>query len=181
MRQAHDDPSVRDAETVARSLRTDVDNGLTAQEAERRLAEVGRNELHVTPPPSVWRRISRQFRDPLVYLLLAAIAISLSVWAIEGETGIPVDAIVIALIVVINAVLGFLQEVKAANAVAALARMTESTSAVVRDGRPRRIPSSELVPGGRARARRGRRGRRGCAPARSGRAAREGGLAHGRE
>jgi len=147
MRQAHDDPSVLDTETVARSLRTDVDNGLAAREAERRLAEVGRNELRVTPPPSVWRRILRQFRDPLVYLLLAAIAISLSVWAIEGETGIPVDAIVIALIVVINAVLGFLQEVKAANAVAALARMTESASAVVRDGRPQRIPSSELVPG----------------------------------
>jgi len=147
MRQAHDDPSVRDAETVARSLRTDVDNGLTALEAQRRLVEVGRNELRVTPPPSVWSRILRQFRDPLVYLLLAAIAISLSVWAIEGVTGLPVDAIVIALIVVINAVLGFLQEVKAANAVAALARMTESTSAVVRGGRPRRIPSSELVPG----------------------------------
>ncbi len=147
MRQAHDDPSVRDAETVARSLRTDVDNGLTAQEAERRLAEVGRNELRVTPPPSVWRRILGQFQDPLVYLLLAAIAVSLSVWAIEGETSIPIDAIVIALIVVINAVLGFLQEVKAANAVAALARMTESTSGVVRGGRPRRIPSSDLVPG----------------------------------
>jgi magnesium-transporting ATPase (P-type) len=90
MRQEHDDPSVRDAEAVARSLRTDVDNGLTAREAERRLAEVGRNQLRVTPPPSVWRRVLRQFQDPLVYLLLAAIAVSLSVWAIEDETGIPV-------------------------------------------------------------------------------------------
>jgi magnesium-transporting ATPase (P-type) len=88
-----------------------------------------------------------QFQDPLIYLLLAAIAISLVAWVIEGQVGLPVDAIVIMLIVVINAVLGYAQEAKAENAVAALAQMTAVTSTVMRDGQVTRVPSTELVRG----------------------------------
>ena len=93
-----------------------------------------------------WRTLA-QFQDPLIYLLLAAVAISLVAWAIEGREGWPVDALVIALIVVLNAVLGYSQEAKAESAVAALARMTAVTSAVVRDGQELRVPSAELVRG----------------------------------
>ena len=79
--------------------------------------------------------------------MLGAIAVALVAWLIEGREGLPVDAMVIAIVVVANAVLGFAQEARAANAVAALARMTAVTSSVLRDGERRRIPSAELVPG----------------------------------
>jgi Ca2+-transporting ATPase len=141
------DPSILDVEEVVRSLATDLERGLASEEAARRLARDGPNELRAAPPVPAWRRILAQFRDPLVYLLLVAIAISLVAWAIEGRHGWPVDALVIAVVVVANAVLGFVQETRAESAVAALARMTEASSAVVRDGESRRIPSAQLVKG----------------------------------
>jgi magnesium-transporting ATPase (P-type) len=142
-----DDPSVVAIDEVVRLLGTDPARGLTSEEAARRLAADGPNELRAAPPVSAWRRILAQFREPLVYLLLAAIAISLAAWLIEGRHGWPVDAIVIAAVVVANAVLGYVQEARAESAVAALARMTEATSTVVRDGQSRRIPSARLVRG----------------------------------
>ena len=142
-----DDPSIKDANEVARALGTDLEHGLTSAEAARRLAAEGPNELRSAPPVPVWRRVLAQFQDPLIYLLLAAIAISLVAWIIEGQVGLPVDAIVIMLIVVINAVLGYAQEAKAENAVAALAQMTAVTSTVIRDGQVTRVPSAELVCG----------------------------------
>ena len=142
-----DDPSVKDASEVARALGADLDRGLTSQEASRRLAQNGRNELRTAPRVPAWRRVLSQFQDPLVYLLLGAIAIALVAWAIEGFAGWPVDAIVITAIVLLNAGLGHVQEAKAADAVAALARMTAVTSAVVRDGQSLRVPSAELVRG----------------------------------
>ncbi|MFO1363378.1 MAG: cation-translocating P-type ATPase [Burkholderiales bacterium] len=142
-----DDPSVLDVEDVLRALGTDAENGLSSDEASRRLAADGPNELRAAPPIPVWRRVLAQFQDPLIYLLLAAIGVSLVAWAIEGRAGWPVDAIVIALIVVVNAVLGFAQEARAESAVAALARMTAATSAVIRDGHLQRIPSAALVRG----------------------------------
>ncbi|HEY7759058.1 MAG TPA: cation-translocating P-type ATPase [Burkholderiales bacterium] len=141
------DPSIQDADEVARALGTDLERGLRAQEAARRLSEDGPNELRATPPIPPWRRILAQFHDPLIYLLLAAMAISLAAWAFEGRLGWPVDAIVIALIVAINSILGYLQEAKAESAVAALTRMSAVTSAVVRDGQVQRVPSAELVRG----------------------------------
>ena len=136
-----------DAEQVARLLATDLGRGLTSEEAARRLRTVGPNELRAAPPVPRWRRLLAQFQDPLIYLLLAAIAISLVAWVIEGMAGWPVDALVIVLIVVMNAVIGYIQETKAESAVAALQRMTAVTSAVLRDGQLKRVPSSELVPG----------------------------------
>jgi P-type Ca2+ transporter type 2C len=141
------DPSIMDAAEVARILATDLERGLTSAEAARRLAETGPNELRAAPPIPAWRHILAQFQDPLVYLLLGAIAVSLIAWTIEAQGGWPVDAIVIALIVVANAILGYVQEGKAEKAVAALARMTAVTSAVLRDGQIRRVPSLELVCG----------------------------------
>jgi magnesium-transporting ATPase (P-type) len=141
------DPSLRDGEDVARALDTNVQRGLTTDEVSRRVAEDGPNELRATPPVPLWRRILAQFQDPLVYLLLGAIAVSLIAWVIEGREGVPVDAIVIAAIVVLNGVLGYVQESKAETAVAALAQMTAVTSAVMRDGQALRVPSAQLVRG----------------------------------
>ena len=72
-----EDPSVQDADEVASAFGADLDSGLTSQEAARRLSEKGPNELRATPHAPAWRRILAHFQDPLIYLLLAAIAISL--------------------------------------------------------------------------------------------------------
>jgi Ca2+-transporting ATPase len=141
------DPSVRDADDVARDLGVDPAVGLTDAEAARRLAADGPNELWSKPPVPLWRKVLDQFRDPLVALLLVAVGISVAVWWVEGAEGVPVDAVVIAAIIVLNAVLGLVQESKAEGAVAALRSMTEATSTVVRDGRRVTVRSAELVRG----------------------------------
>jgi P-type Ca2+ transporter type 2C len=142
-----DDPSRNDVSDVAKALGADIENGLTAQEASRRLLENGANELRAAPPIPGWRRLVAHFQDPLIYLLLAAIAIALVAWLIEGSKGWPVDALVITIVVLLNAALGYMQESKAADAVAALARMTAATSAVLREGKVQRVPSAGLVRG----------------------------------
>ncbi|NLD68549.1 MAG: cation-translocating P-type ATPase [Limnobacter sp.] len=142
-----DDPSLVEPEELARTLGTDLERGLSAAEARRRLERDGPNELLATPPTPAWRRLLEQFRDPLIYLLLGAIAISLIAWLVEGRAGWPVDAIVIALIVLLNGLLGFAQEARARDAVAALSRMTAVSSSVLRDGQLHRIPNAELVRG----------------------------------
>ena len=77
--------------------------------------------MRAKPPVPLWRKVLAQFQDPLIYLLLVAVVISLVAWVAEGAAGAAVDAIVIATIVSLNGVLGFVQESKAENAVAALA------------------------------------------------------------
>lgn len=141
------EPSTQDAGELAAAFSADLENGLTAAEALHRIARDGPNELRAAPKPAAWRRFLKHFQDPLIYLLLAAIVIALVAWTIEGRVGWPVDAIAISAIVILNGVLGFVQEAKAQDAIAALARMTAATSAVLRDGQLQRIPSAALVPG----------------------------------
>ena len=144
------DPSVMETQAVAAALAVDVENGLSATEAARRLAQNGPNELRAAPPVPAWRRALAQFQDPPIYLLLAAVAVALVAWWVEspvaGNSGWPVDAIVIAVIVLLNGAIGHVQESEAQNAVAALARMTPATT-VLRDGKPLRMPRAELVSG----------------------------------
>jgi potassium/sodium efflux P-type ATPase len=141
------DPSLVDVATVANELGSDPATGLSPEEAARRLAGLGPNEIASVPPVPAWRRFLEHFRDPLVYLLLAAIVVSLVAWAYEGAEGLPFDAIVIAVIVVLNAVLGHLQQARAEHAVEALQRMSATTATVVRSGAQVRVPTRELVPG----------------------------------
>jgi potassium/sodium efflux P-type ATPase len=147
-----DDPSLSDIADLALALGTDQEHGLGADEATTRLRKDGPNELRAVPPVSAWRRALAQLQDPLVYLLGAAAAVALAAWWFEGRgqpvvAGWPLDAIVITAVVVLNAVLGWLQENKAAQAVAALAKMTTATASVLRDGAVARVPSAELVKG----------------------------------
>lgn len=144
---ALNDYSLSSADAVTRELGSDADRGLTAVQAAALLAQHGRNELRAVAHSPAWRRLLTQFQDPLVYLLLCAIAIALAAWLIEGREGLPIDAMVITAVVMVNAILGFLQEASAAKAVAALARLAAVTSSVVRDGVRIRIPSAELLPG----------------------------------
>jgi Ca2+-transporting ATPase len=135
------------ARAAAEAFGVDRAAGLTPEEAARRLAEAGPNSLRSAPPTPTWRKALAQFQDPLIYLLLGAIAVSVLAWWVEGAAGVPVDAVVIAVVVALNAALGFLQENKAENAVAALQSMTAANSTVLRGGALRTVPTAELVRG----------------------------------
>ncbi|WP_411879769.1 cation-translocating P-type ATPase [Polaromonas sp. YR568] len=141
------DPSVREIEDVAASTGADLLHGLSSGEASRRLAAQGPNTLNAAPPVSAWRRVLSQFQDPLIYLLLAAIAISLLAWAMDGRHGWPIDALVIAAVVLLNAALGYVQQAKARSAVEALAKLTQASSSLMRDGRVQKVALASLVPG----------------------------------
>ncbi len=132
---------------LVNSLGTDLEAGLKRSEAARRLQVDGMNELTATPPVPRWRKALSQFHDPLIYLLLVAVAISMGAWALEGASGLPIDAIVIIAIVVANAIIGFAQESRAEQAVAALERMSQPKATVVRDGMQTEIAAAELVAG----------------------------------
>ncbi|HEX6127519.1 MAG TPA: cation-translocating P-type ATPase [Candidatus Limnocylindria bacterium] len=141
------DPSLRDGPEVVRAMGADAEQGLSAAEAGERLERHGPNRIDAAAAVPAWRRLLAQFADPLIYLLLGAIAVSVVAWALEGAHGLPIEAIVIAAIVAANGALGFLQERQAEQAVAALQRMAAPTATVVRDGHERRIPADEVVPG----------------------------------
>jgi magnesium-transporting ATPase (P-type) len=119
-RDALKDPSVANVADVVAACQTDLARGLTAAAATLRLARDGANELRSVPPVPQWRRALAQLQDPLVYLLLVAAAVAFAAWLIEGrgeeDKGWPMDAIVIAVVVVLNAVLGWVQEAKARRA-----------------------------------------------------------------
>ena len=140
-------PWLSDAVAVAAALGTDPSSGLAAEDASSRLAAVGPNELLPVSPVPAWRRFLRHFRDPLIYLLLVAIVVSLAAWVFEGAQGWPFDAIVIAVVVVLNAVLGFAQQARAERAVEALQRLSATVATVVRGGEQVVVPTRDIVPG----------------------------------
>lgn len=141
------DDTLRPGAEVAHDLGLDPRTGLSSAEAAERLQRFGANELRGTPPVPGWRKFLRQFQDPLVSLLLVAVVISVVAWALEGATGLPIDAVVIVAILLLNAVIGYVQVQRADDAVAALRTMTAARSTVLRDGRQVVVPSTELVPG----------------------------------
>ena len=146
------DPSLIDIADLALALGINLESGLGAEAAATRLRADGPNELRVVPGVPAWRRALAQLQNPLVYLLGAAAAVALAAWWFDGRgkqgaAGWPLDAIVITCVVVLNALLGWMQESKAARAVAALTKMTTANSAVLRAGTVVRVPSTELVRG----------------------------------
>ncbi len=135
-RQSH----ARDTDAVARELRTHAERGLSQTDAAARLASVGPNRLATPRRPPYGTIMLRQLLDPLVALLIGAAVVSAAI-------GDGFEAAVISAIVVLNAVLGFTQEVSAERAVLALRTSVARTAAVVRDGREREVPIEEIVPG----------------------------------
>jgi Ca2+-transporting ATPase len=121
--------------------------GLSNTEAQARLQRYGPNALPDKPPIPIWRRFLRQFRGPLIYILLFALAVDLAIWVSEGASGIPAESIAIAAILLLNAALGVFQESKSEAALQALKAMTAPVVWVMREGSLRHLPGSELVPG----------------------------------
>ncbi len=121
-------------------LKTSLETGLTQAEAEKRQREHGENRLKGKKEKSVIGLFWEQLNDPLIYILMAAIAISLFL----KEAG---DAGIIAVVIVLNAAIGVIQEGKARKAIEALQRLTSPRALVKRDGIEKEIPSEQLVPG----------------------------------
>ncbi len=134
-------------DAVITALGSDPDRGLSANEARARLERGGPNQLTATRPVPAWRKLLNQCRDPLVILLLVAAAVSLALWLYQQDSPLPYEAIAILAIVVLNAFMGFIQQFRAEQAVAALRRMAAAQARVIRDGVQCSIPASDLVPG----------------------------------
>ncbi len=120
-------------------------SGLDSKEAERRLAQYGKGRLLQAKKESLFSRFADQLTDPMVLVLIAAAVISSVTAALSGESF--ADVFIILSVVILNAVLGVIQESKAESAIEALKDMTASESTVLRDGAAVRIPSDEIVPG----------------------------------
>ena len=135
----------KNAEEVLQQMKTS-ENGLTGQEAEKRLVENGKNRLETAKGKSIFRRFMEQLADPMIIILLAAAGVSGVLAAMEPE-GEFVDVIIILAVVIINAVLGVYQESKAEKAIEALQEMSAATSKVLRDGKVSIVHSEDLVVG----------------------------------
>ncbi len=130
----------QDIEEVCEHLQTNVEKGLSTQEARRRLEKYGPNELAHAEGPGLLRMFLEQFKDYMVIILIIASLVS-------GLVGELVDSLVILGIVIINAGLGVFQEYRASKALEALKQMSAPNAVVIRDGETITIPARELVPG----------------------------------
>lgn len=128
------------APAVAQQLTVDPQMGLSADEVARRLSTYGLNAIQEHRARSPWRMLLDQFTDFMILVLIAAAIIS-------GMIGEPPDAIAIMVIVLLNGVIGFIQDYRAERAVAALKLLAAPNAKVLREGKPATIPASQLVPG----------------------------------
>lgn len=134
------------AEDVLAAQSSNAETGLSAAEAASRLASVGPNKLDEEEKTPMWKRFFEQMADPMVIMLLVAAAISVITGFIQGEPEWA-DAAIILSVVILNSVLGVVQEAKSEQALEALQEMSAAQSKVMRDGKLVHMPSSELVPG----------------------------------
>jgi Ca2+-transporting ATPase len=128
-----------DPKDVVQKLQSS-DTGLASEEAHRRYAQYGPNELIEKQRKSLWIMFLDQFRDFMILVLIVAAIVA-------GVIGEPVDSIAIAVIVMLNAVLGFVQEYRAEKAMAALKKLAAPSTVVIRNGQAETVPANQLVPG----------------------------------
>ncbi|MBE6693008.1 MAG: cation-translocating P-type ATPase [Ruminococcaceae bacterium] len=131
-------------EAVFQNLKSQA-SGLSSQEAKERLLENGANKLADPPKVPLWKKFLMQFADPMIIVLLAAALISFIMAIVEGES--LADVFIILFVVVLNAVLGVIQENKAEKAIDALKAMTKAKCKVLRDGQVCILNSEDLVVG----------------------------------
>ncbi len=115
-------------------------NGLSQSEANKRLEKYGPNTIQTEEKVSPWKVLLNQFTSPLIYVLLAALVVTLAIqsWA---------DSVVIGIVLMVNGTIGFIQEFRAESAVQSLMEMVSPKAKVRRDGQPQEIPGDRLVPG----------------------------------
>ena len=131
---------------VARKLRTSIDRGLSKEEAENRRNKHGPNKLEEQKKESLFIRFIKEFKDFMIIILIIAAIISAAVSYIQGENDY-IDSIIIISIVVLNAIMGLVQEAKAEKSLEALKDMSAPVAKVRRDGRIVTIKGTEVVPG----------------------------------
>ena len=125
---------------VSEKLASNLDSGLSPEECQRRAAHFGANELIEKPRRPLWRMLLDQFTDFMILVLIAAALIS-------GVVGDVKDTLAIVVIVLLNALIGFVQEFRAERAIAALKQMTAANARVLRGGEQLTVAAKEIVPG----------------------------------
>lgn len=133
-------------EEVQNKLRTNIERGLTEEEVIRRREKYGKNELIQKKNTSIIIKFLNQFKDFMIAILIAAAIISAGLSYVEGSNEY-VDSAIIIVIVVLNAIMGVVQESKAEKSLEALKKMSAPTCKVKRNGEVKQIPSVELIPG----------------------------------
>ncbi|MBG9986294.1 cation-translocating P-type ATPase [Facklamia sp. DSM 111018] len=133
------------SDEIIKTLKTDPRSGLSKEEAQARLEQYGENVIHEEERRSMLQKFFDQFKDFMIIVLLAAAVVSAVVGIAEGE-GVA-DAIIILIVVILNALLGVFQEAKAEDAIDALKDMSSPEATVIRDNDHIKVKSTELVPG----------------------------------
>lgn len=134
------------AKEAAAALKTDTERGLDPQEVQQRQRQYGFNEIREGRKQTLFLRFLGQFKDFMVLILLAAAGVSFLVSKLRGDNEF-IDSVIILAIVVCNAVIGTVQELRADKAIEALKRLSSPHARVIRDGRRCTIESKGLVPG----------------------------------
>lgn len=134
-------------ETVMQELASSLSDGLSSSQAVQRKQQYGSNRLREKKKKSNLRRFIDQFKDVMILILIAAAAVSFVIACIEGDPEGFFEPVLILLIVVLNAMMGVLQESKAEKALDALKNLSAPHARVLRDGKETVIDASELVPG----------------------------------
>ena len=140
-------PYLSDSSEVLNDQQTDETNGLSSAEAQSRLAKHGPNKLDEGEKTPLWKRFFAQMADPMIIMLLVAAVVSAAVGIYEGGGDGFADVGIILFVVILNSVLGVVQESKAEEALEALQEMAAAQSKVMRGGRVETVPSADLVPG----------------------------------
>ena len=136
-----------DAQKVVQSLRSDLTIGLTENQVQEKRAQHGENKLREKKKKTNLQRFAEQFKDVMILILIVAAIISFAIACIEGEPKEFFEPVLILLIVVLNAVMGVMQESKAEKALDALKSLSAPHARVIRDGEEKVIDAVELVPG----------------------------------
>jgi Ca2+-transporting ATPase len=129
-----------DTEYLRDKLKTDLENGLSEKEVIKRQSVNGKNQLQGKKQDSIAKTFFKQLKDPMIYILLVAILVSLFLKEIT-------DAIVVAIVVIINALIGAFQEIKTEKALEMLKKMSTHKCYVIRDGNKKQIETTDLVKG----------------------------------
>ncbi len=141
------EPYRQRVDEVLGTLGVNPQRGLNHGEAGARRERYGKNELAAELPVTGWRKFLGQFQDVLVILLLIAALISTGVWLYERESAWPYEAMAIFAVVLLNAIMGYLQQARAEEALTALRQMSAAHAHVIRDGERHSILATEVVPG----------------------------------